>query len=82
MTDLRMRTTPRSETLVNVTTPQPKSTMAITNQKSEGATSQEAGTTTHNQKKAELTPSESTTTQQRTAGRSQLKTALMGICGS
>lgn len=85
MTDLQLRTLPQRETPANMTTPHLKSTTQltsttmITNQKSEGAASQEAGSTTRSQQTAGLKPSKSTTKQQSTAGRSQLKMALVGF---
>lgn len=80
MTDLQLKTPP-----ANLTTPQPKgttqqvSTMARTSHNSQGAATQEAGSTTSSQQRAEIKPSKSTTKQQSTTGRSQSKMPH-GIC--
>lgn len=85
LTHFQLKTPPQRKTTANLTTPQPKSTTQlasttkITNQKSEGAAAQAGGPTTRSQQRAEIKPSESTTKQQSTAGRSQSKMTLVGF---
>lgn len=81
-----MRTQPQSESTANLTTPQMKnitqlaSTKTTTNQKSEGAASQGAVSTTSSQQTAEIKPSKSTTKQKSTAGKCQNQFGFHGIC--